>query len=73
MRTRMDGRLEMRLDNSFLQKVQELADKQNISRAELVRQAIGLYAKALEEEDNGRTIEFQEVSSEDRELATSTK
>lgn len=73
MKPRMDGRLEMRLENSFLNKVQELADKQNISRAELVRQAIGLYAKALDEADHGRTIQFVEATNEDRELASSTK
>ena len=51
-------RLEMRMKNSFLNKIQELADSQNISKAESMRQAIGLYAQALEEASNGRLIKF---------------
>jgi predicted transcriptional regulator len=64
-------RLEMRMENSFLNKIQELADSQKISKAELMRQAIGLYAQALEEASHGRVIKFEEVIAEGRrELTT---
>jgi len=66
-------RLEMRMENSFLNKIQELADSQNISKAELMRQAIGLYAQALEEASNGRLIKFEEPSREDRRELTTAR
>jgi len=56
----------MRTDNSFLDKIEELATRMGLSRAEVLRQAIGLYAQALAQAEEGRVIQFvdQELAEE---------
>jgi hypothetical protein len=56
----------MRTDNSFLDKIEELATRMGLSRAEVLRQAIGLYAQSLAQAEEGRVIQFvdQELAEE---------
>jgi hypothetical protein len=49
-------RLEFRTDPGFINLIQELADKDGVTRAEIVRRAIGLYAWAADEADKGRVL-----------------
>ena len=49
-------RLEFRTDPGFISLIQELADKDGVTRAEIVRRAIGLYAWAADEADKGHVL-----------------
>jgi hypothetical protein len=49
-------RLEFRTDLGFINLIQELADKDGVTRAEIVRRAIGLYAWAADEAEKGRVL-----------------
>ena len=44
--------------NSFLDTVEELSKEMNISKAEVLRQSIGLYAEALAQAKQGKIIQF---------------
>jgi hypothetical protein len=39
-------RLELRADQAFIDKIQELADEDGVTKAEIVRRAVGLYSYA---------------------------
>ncbi len=56
------GRLEIRADESFLQTLEKLADESGTSKATVIDRAVGLYKKALEEAEKGRSIQFVDVT-----------
>jgi hypothetical protein len=49
-------RLEFRTDSTCINLLEELAKKDGVTRSEIVRRAIGLYAWASEEAGNGRYL-----------------
>jgi hypothetical protein len=56
------GRMEFRVDDSFVAAVNELATRTHKSKAEVLRDAVNLYYKAVNEwEENGREIVFQKL------------
>jgi hypothetical protein len=55
-----NGRFEMRMETSFLDQVEELAKTMNISKAEVLRQSIGLYAQVLAQAKQGKIIQFED-------------
>jgi hypothetical protein len=55
-----NGRFEMRMETSFLDQVDELAKTMNISKAEVLRQSIGLYAQVLAQAEQGKIIQFED-------------
>ena len=58
-----NGRFEMRMETSFLDQVEELAKTMNISKAEVLRQSIGLYAQVLAQAKQGKVIQFEDENS----------
>jgi predicted transcriptional regulator len=58
------GRMEFRVDDDFVSTVNDLAELTHKSKAEVLRDAINLYYKAVNEwEKNGRGIVFQEIDN----------
>jgi predicted transcriptional regulator len=56
------GRMEFRVDDSFVAAVNDLAARTNQSKAEVLRDAVNLYYKAVDEwQKNGRGIVFQPI------------
>ena len=53
----------MRMETSFLDQVEELAKTMNISKAEVLRQSIGLYAQVLAQAKQGKVIQFEDENS----------
>lgn len=51
-------RLEIRADESFIEKLEYLAKASKTSKADIIDRAIVLYANALEEAERGNTITF---------------
>jgi hypothetical protein len=51
-------RLELRVSQPLLEGIATMSQAEGISKADVVRRALGLYARALEEEANGRVIVF---------------
>lgn len=57
------GRMEFRVDDDFVTAVNDLAKRTHKSKAEVLRDAINLYYKAVNEwEENGRGIVFQSIN-----------
>jgi hypothetical protein len=55
--------LVLRISNSLAEKLNEMAETENISKADIVRRALGFYALALEAENRGQITAF--VSEQD--------
>jgi len=51
-------RLEIRAEASFLDELNRLAEASGTTRAEVIDRAVGLYAKALAEIEQGKIIKF---------------
>ena len=58
------GRLEFRADPEFIEKIQELADEDNVTKAEIVRRAIGLYSYAARLAQQGQVLAPQAMNNE---------
>ena len=56
----LTSRMEMRVDDSFIATVTELANLTQQSKAEVLRDALNLYYKAVKEYENGKGIVFQD-------------
>jgi len=51
-------RLEIRAEEGFINELNRLATASGITRAEVIDRAIGLYATALSEVEQGKTLKF---------------
>jgi hypothetical protein len=51
-------RLEIRAEEGFINELNRLAEASGTTRAEVIDRAIGLYATALQEIEQGKTIKF---------------
>ncbi|MFN9637422.1 MAG: ribbon-helix-helix protein, CopG family [Synechococcaceae cyanobacterium] len=49
-------RIELRATQEFMDVLDELAKKENLSRADVIRKGVALYARALIEASKGRLI-----------------
>jgi hypothetical protein len=59
------GRIEFRVDDNFVAAVNDLAARTHKSKAEVLRDAVNLYYKAVNEwEENGRGIVFQSIQQQ---------
>lgn len=54
------GRLEFRAEDDFLARLDGLARASGTSKADVIHRAIGLYAQALKEAEEGRVVSFVE-------------
>ncbi len=52
-------RFEIRAEESFLEKLQELATASGTSKADVIDHAVGLYAHALEQAMEGKEMYFE--------------
>jgi hypothetical protein len=57
------ARIELRVDESFTKAVESLAKKTHRSKAEVIRDAMNLYIKAMDEWEKGRKIVFEPVNN----------
>jgi hypothetical protein len=48
------------MDRSFLDQIEELAREMKLSKAEVLRQSIGLYAQVLAQAKQGKMIQFKD-------------
>jgi hypothetical protein len=48
------------MDRSFLDQIEELAREMKLSKAEVLRQSIGLYAQVLAQARQGKMIQFKD-------------
>jgi hypothetical protein len=65
-------RLEIRAEEIFIRKLEELATASGTSKAEVIDRAVGLYAHALEEAQKGNDLFFapaKETSQQPKPLA----
>jgi predicted transcriptional regulator len=68
------GRMEFRVDDSFVAAVNDLAARTHKSKAEVLRDAVNLYYKAVDEwEKNGRGIVFQPIGEKPAIAATTVE
>jgi predicted transcriptional regulator len=68
------GRMEFRVDDSFVAAVNDLAARTHKSKAEVLRDAVNLYYKAVSEwEENGRGIVFQPIGEKPAITATTAE
>jgi metal-responsive CopG/Arc/MetJ family transcriptional regulator len=51
-------RFEMRMSQQLLDGLGAMADQEGLTRADVVRRALGLYARALQAEAQGQCIAF---------------
>lgn len=51
-------RLEIRAEEGFINELNRLAEASGTTRAEVIDRAIGLYATALREVEQGKTLKF---------------
>jgi predicted transcriptional regulator len=51
-------RMELRVSDDFLHALDLLAGDENLTRADIIRRAVGLYARARVEQNNGRYLGF---------------
>lgn len=58
-----DQRFEMRMSRPLLQGLGIMADKEGLTRADVVRRGLGLYALALQAEDKGQLIGFARLQA----------
>jgi hypothetical protein len=56
--------LVLRISNSLAKKLNEMAETENISKADIVRRALGFYALALEAENRGQITAFVNEQNE---------
>jgi metal-responsive CopG/Arc/MetJ family transcriptional regulator len=52
------ARIEFRTDEVFIKSLEDLAKRTNRSRAEVIRDAMNLYIRAVDEWDKGRGVTF---------------
>ncbi len=52
-------RFEIRVEDSFLQKLEELSKSSGTSKADVIDHAVGLYAHALEQAMEGKEMYFK--------------
>jgi predicted DNA-binding protein len=52
------ARIEFRTDEVFIKSLEDLAKRTNRSRAEVIRDAMNLYIRAMDEWDKGRGVTF---------------
>ena len=52
------GRLEIQAEEGFINELNRLAGASGTTRAEVIDRAIGLYAIALREVEQGKTLKF---------------
>lgn len=57
-------RIELRVSQSFFDAVKLLADTENISRADIIRKAVSLYARARIEQKKGNFVAFARMGSD---------
>jgi len=57
-------RIELRVSQSFFEAVKLLADTEGIARADVIRKAVSLYARARIEQKKGNCIAFARVGSD---------
>jgi hypothetical protein len=57
-------RFEMRMSERLFKALEMMSDKEGISNADIVRRALGLYAKALQAEEQGLLIGFGTVKED---------
>ena len=55
----MTKRFEIRAEESFLKKLEELAKASGTSKADVIDHAVGLYAHALEQAIEGKEMFFR--------------
>ncbi|NBT53007.1 MAG: hypothetical protein EBT12_15915 [Marivivens sp.] len=63
-------RLEIRAAEGFINELDRLADESGISRSAVIDRAVGLYAKALSEIEEGRKIKFVDANIAAEPVAT---
>lgn len=51
-------RMELRVSEDFLHALDLLARDESLTRADIIRRAVGLYARARIEQNNGRSLAF---------------
>ena len=61
---RADQRFELRVTERFLHALDHLAESENISRADIVRRAVGLYALARSVEARQDHLAFAKLNDE---------
>jgi hypothetical protein len=52
------GRIEIRAEDQFLVSLEQLAQASGTSKADVIHRAVGLYAQALKEAEEGNVIQF---------------
>jgi hypothetical protein len=57
-------RIELRVSQSFFEAVKLLAETEGIARADVIRKAVSLYARARVEQKRGNFIAFARVGSD---------
>lgn len=57
-------RIELRVTKSFFDAVKLLADTENVSRADIIRKAVSLYARARVEQKQGNFIAFARMGND---------
>ena len=65
-------RLEIRAEEGFINELNRLAEASGTTRAEVIDRAIGLYATALHEVEQGKTLKFVFPDSELKTAASRT-
>lgn len=65
-------RLEIRAEEGFINELNRLAEASGTTRAEVIDRAIGLYATALHEVEQGKTLKFVFPDSECETVVPST-
>jgi hypothetical protein len=60
----VQARYEFRATPAFLKSLGDLAEKEGIPRADVIRRAIGLYARARKEADEGRYLAFAKLKDD---------
>lgn len=54
-------RIELRANQSFVDAIDLLANDEGLTRADIIRRAVGLYARARIEQKKGRHLAFAEL------------
>lgn len=62
-------RFELRAEASFVEELERLAAASGTSKAEIIDRAIGLYAEALKQAENGMNIRFVPQDEDEPALA----
>lgn len=56
--------IQLEVEDAFVQAVNDLAMRTNRSKAEVIRDAMNLYIKAIDEWEKGREIVFEPIKEE---------